>query len=248
MPYRIPDAGAYHSLLPARLVRYYTVMERLSEATPPMEALAYGRTLFNALESYDFRPSLLARLMNIRYVLFSPAQSPVDRRALRRLYTGEIRIFQYVEQLPRAFIVHQFEVLDDPEAVLRRLVQEGFDPRRTVLLESQPPGSIRGPAAGDARGEAEVISYSPERILIEATTEREGFLVLCDTFYPGWKARVDGEPVPQMNADYLFRAVPVPAGSSVVELRYEPFSYRLGIWLSLLGVVLWVGLGIGLRR
>jgi len=62
---------------------------------------------------------------------------------------------------------------------------------------------------------------------------REGFLVVNDVQYPGWKAEVDGRPAPLWTANYLFQAVRVPAGEHRVSLRFAPGSVRAGAVLSL---------------
>jgi uncharacterized membrane protein YfhO len=74
-------------------------------------------------------------------------------------------------------------------------------------------------------------------------------LVLTDTWYPGWKAKVDGREVPVEQVNYVLRGVPIGAGTHVVEFTYEPLSWRIG-WitsvLALLGLA--AALGVGLRR
>jgi uncharacterized membrane protein YfhO len=60
--------------------------------------------------------------------------------------------------------------------------------------------------------------------------------LLLDTYYPGWKAYVDEMPAPIYRADYNFRAVSLPAGRSVVRFSYAPWSFRLGILLSVVAL------------
>jgi uncharacterized membrane protein YfhO len=67
-------------------------------------------------------------------------------------------------------------------------------------------------------------------------------LILADTNYPGWAASVDGKPVAIQTAYGLFRAVPVPAGTHVVEFRFEPASLELGAIITLLSLLIWIGL------
>ena len=58
------------------------------------------------------------------------------------------------------------------------------------------------------------------------------WLVLADTFFPGWTVTVDGEPRSIARANTAFRAVAVGPGDQVVEFRYEPLSFRLGLIVS----------------
>jgi len=64
-------------------------------------------------------------------------------------------------------------------------------------------------------------------------------LVFSDVYYPGWRATLDGQPVPIRRADYLFRAVEVPAGRSQIVLTYSPIHWWVGLGLALvtLGVL-----------
>jgi len=68
-------------------------------------------------------------------------------------------------------------------------------------------------------------------------TARQGaYLILNDTYYPGWIAAVDGRRTPIQPANVTFRAVPVAAGRHQVTFKYEPASIRFGLLLALLGV------------
>ena len=245
MAYGISDASAYHSLLPARLVRYYSVMERQFEGARGDAALGGGRTFFNVLESYSFSTNSMARLMNIRYVLFRPGERPLDHGGLRHLYSGEMRVFQYVEQQPRAFFVQDYEELKSPRAVMRRLVSPDFDPSQTVLLE-QRPGFLPKNEVDESATNVQVVTYRPEHVRLQVESGSEGIVVLSDSFFPGWEASVNDEEAEILRANFLFRAVRVPGGKSVVDFRYRPRSFDVGKLTSLLGLALIFGVW-GLR-
>ncbi len=89
-----------------------------------------------------------------------------------------------------------------------------------------------------------VEEYTAERVKVRVASEAEGYLVLADSYYPGWRAWVDGEPATIERAFVALRAVAVPAGEHVVEFAFEPESWRigavvsLGAWLALAGAVL----------
>jgi uncharacterized membrane protein YfhO len=69
-------------------------------------------------------------------------------------------------------------------------------------------------------------------VVIETDARRPGYLVLTDTFYPGWRADVDGTAQTIYRANYLFRAVYVPAGRHVVTFEYVPRTFQLGAVLT----------------
>ena len=75
-----------------------------------------------------------------------------------------------------------------------------------------------------------------------------GILVLSDTYYPGWRAFVDGVERPILRANHVFRAVVVPTGAREVVFSYEPDSFRYGLLVSVAAAALWLGLAWGGRR
>jgi len=88
------------------------------------------------------------------------------------------------------------------------------------------------------------MKYRLEHIRLEVDSKTKGFLVLCDSFFPGWKVRVGGEEAEILRADFLFRAVSVPRGRSVVDFRYRPASYQVGKVVSLACLALILGVWI----
>jgi uncharacterized membrane protein YfhO len=86
-------------------------------------------------------------------------------------------------------------------------------------------------------GQARIVQYEPERVVIETNTPADGILVLSDTYVPDWQARVDGQLSNVQVADYAFRAVRVPSGQHRVEFVYAPGSFTVGATISLLAIV-----------
>ncbi len=83
-----------------------------------------------------------------------------------------------------------------------------------------------------------IVSYEPDDVRLEASLASPGYLLLLDTYFPGWRATVNGAPAPIYRADFNFRAVPLPAGKSTVIFSYRPESLRIGIYLCALGILL----------
>jgi len=77
-----------------------------------------------------------------------------------------------------------------------------FDPRKTVFFDL----SVTDASLDRPTGEAEIVSYHPERVEIKLSMKESGYLVLNDIYYPGWKAYLNGNEIPIMRANYLFRA------------------------------------------
>ncbi|MBI3947493.1 MAG: hypothetical protein HY321_16340 [Armatimonadetes bacterium] len=100
-----------------------------------------------------------------------------------------------------------------------------------------PRAFLAASPAGDPLpgGEAELTAAGPTRLTAELKGKRGGTLVLLDARYPGWKAAVDGKPVRIEPAREVFRAVRVPEGARQGSFRYEPASFRVGLFLGLIG-------------
>ena len=151
------------------------------------------------------------------------------------MHSGDVKIYENLEVLPRAFVVHSAVLVPDDEAALAALRDPGFDPARQVILAAGQEMAANDPA----QSQAEIIAYEPEQVQIRASLDTPGYLVLTDTYYPGWRAEVDGQPVPIRRADLYFRAVALEAGEHEVIFRYEPTSAYAGLVVGLLGWLAW---------
>ena len=122
-------------------------------------------------------------------------------------------------------------------------------PREEVILgaETLPvsltPSLVR--AAGGASpvppGTARIERYSSLEVIVNVETPAPTFLVVSDTFYPGWHAYLDGIEAPILRGDLTFRVVEVPAGTHRVVFRFEPASVFVGIAISLGAITLFFG-------
>jgi len=149
-------------------------------------------------------------------------------RGILRASPGERGVVEDEDALPRAFVTAAWAQADQQRA-FEHLRDESFDFQRGVLLEADP-GFASGPAAPVVA--AEIISYEPERVVVEAEAAGDSLLVLSDSHYPGWQATVDGEPAQLLRANGLYRAVRLDQGRHRVVFEYAPASLRAGALLS----------------
>ncbi len=88
-------------------------------------------------------------------------------------------------------------------------------------------------------GHALIRTYTPNHIVIETEADVTATLVLADAHYPGWRATMDGQDTSVLPANGFFRAVTVPAGRHEVIFNYQPTTWRWGLWISTLTLLLW---------
>ena len=79
---------------------------------------------------------------------------------------------------------------------------------------------------------AKIARYEDHLVTVHASLNGSGILVLADSYYPGWKAYVDGTEQVIRRANLFFRAVPLASGNHTVEFRYEPRSFAIGLAVS----------------
>jgi hypothetical protein len=133
-------------------------------------------------------------------------------------------LYENRDALPRAFVVPDAALLPTRAEVLKTLRSNDF--RRTVLLED-PAALTTGTPAGQFRA-ATVAAARPNRVTLRVDGGPHGYLVLADVWFPGWTATVDGQPAKVHRANYLFRAIALPAGAREVVFAFAPASLARG--------------------
>ena len=174
-------------------------------------------------------------LLSVKYVL-SLHMSPPDPSQFELAYSNTIDIYRNRAFQERALAVFDCQVERDPAVILKQVRSGIFDPKRLLWLEENPQPAATSsqiPTSTTATKTAvQITAEQPDQVEIEASLSRPSFLLLLDTYFPGWTATVNGRPTKIYRADYNFRAIALPAGKSAVCFAYRPTSFRLGIAMS----------------
>jgi hypothetical protein len=185
----------------------------------------------------------------------------------------DYQILKNPEAFPRAWIVHSAEFIapirslrrKDREEPMERLLYRARDagmplwkglpwgeyPLRSVaMLECDNPLEFAPFSTGQpVRPEesVEIADYQPDRVRINVRLAAPGFVILAETYFPGWSATLDGgQAVPIVKANRAMRAVPMPSGAHTIEMRYRSRPFEVGGACSVAG---WIGvLAWSLRR
>jgi hypothetical protein len=167
----------------------------------------------------------------------------------------DTRVYENLNAYPRAWVVHDVHVVpgeDEAFAFLQSrarrsddaFIVNAFDPRREAVVEQSGATDETLRALQDTQTEcdagdrdrATIERYSGRSLTIRVDAACPGLLVLPDTYFPGWKATVNGDEQTIYPTDGAFRGVAVPEGSSRVEFRYEPRAFPIGIVLAVTGL------------
>jgi hypothetical protein len=219
MVYQLSDVRGYDAVAPKRYIDLFDHIEDSVRVT-----------LFWLLEEAN---SPLLDLLNVKYILTK--QELGGKWELVYRDDDGMNVYQNRNVMPRAFVVHQAEYVNNAEESLARLTDGQFDYHTTAILEQGPVTMISLPDEPvPAPAEVHITHYEPERVEVQTRTSADGILVLSDGYDPGWQARLDGQPVKIHVANHAFRAVALPAGQHQVTFFYDPPAFKIGLGVSLL--------------
>jgi uncharacterized membrane protein YfhO len=127
---------------------------------------------------------------------------------------------------------------------VQKLTSAAFDPREVAYVET--PVSL----PDSCRGTVQIIQEIPTRVVMSLKMETAGLVVLADLWDKGWRAYLDGKPVPILRANHAVRGVVAPPGTAMLELRYEPASVAWGLrlcGLALVALLGWLAMAVRTR-
>jgi hypothetical protein len=169
--------------------------------------------------------------------------SRVADRGVDRQTPDEIPyvVMENLRALPRAWVVPEMMALADAdalEAIRRSQLPSGarFDPQHTALVAPEE-GLPAGPFSPGSVS-TQIQQISDGRITVTVSTVGGGFLVLSEVDYPGWRAHIDGTPVPVRRTDVALQGVVVPSGTHTVEFELVSLTQRAGASLSVAGLLI----------
>lgn len=181
-------------------------------------------------------------LTGTRHIITSYEVKDEGFRLVRQETLGDKKayLYEYVRHSRRSFVCGKGHFVESDQRVINMLRDEKIDLKREVVI-SDPH---RRGTKGDARtmGKADILSLRPNEVVLAVASDNEAFLYLSDTYYPGWRAYVDGRETKIYRANLAFRAIEVPKGRHTVVFRYVPMSFYIGLVLTLIGIALCVWL------
>ena len=146
-----------------------------------------------------------------------------------------ISIYFNKDFLPRAYFVPNAVVEENRSRIFARLTSDSFNERGEVILEKMPEIGLKNLGA---YREVPLRRWSPNKIVIEDDFPSDGFLVLSEVWYPGWKALIDGNEEEILRGNYLFRVIPIRKGLRKIVFEFKPYYFYFGLKITLITLMI----------
>ena len=201
------SVGGYHA---AKLRRYQEMIEEhiSGEMSALFKAVADTGGDMESLNPADF-PVL--NMLNTRYFIF-PLQGGQTAPLYNPFALGNVWFVDEVQYVANAN--EEIEAIHD------------LDPQQIAVVDKKFEDIVK-PLPSDSTATIELVAYEPNYLKYEVSSDKGGTVIFSEIYYPGWKSTIDGQEVPHGRADYILRAMNVPAGKHVVEFRFDPTSLHV---------------------
>ena len=178
---------------------------------------------------FEFSNYPTRMLWGVGYTL---AAKPVAEGQMAFQGVSGVRVYKHADVFPRAWAVHELVEAPNEDAGNRMIQEHVADFRRLAYTLGAPP-RLEPCDTADA---VTLEEHDTDTVRIRAKMSCQGMVILSDTFFPGWRAEVDGKSAPIYEVNAAMRGVIVPQGEHVVTMHYRPASAALGGLLSLVGI------------
>jgi len=211
--------GGYHG---AKLRRYQELIDH--EIEPEIRRLRaelQNASSYGQLESV-FKNTPVLNMLNARYVIIDPAQPPL----VNNYVTGP------------AWCVDDYLIVDNADQEIKAL--ESFNPETTAIIDKRFENQLQGfILSDDSTCMVKLINYKPNHLTYSFNSATDQLVVFSEIYYAkGWKAYISEKEVPFFRANYVLRAMKVPAGNHVIGFKFEPEMFYAGEAISLSGSLL----------
>lgn len=218
--------GGYHG---AKLKKYQELIEmRLSEEIKKLISAFSSKTLDTAFVSTFERIPVL-NMLNTKYIIYNPEAIPIIND----------------NALGNAWFVDQYKLVANADSEIVAL--KNFNPAETAIIDKRFENMVsayKNPK--DTASSIDLVSYEPNKLEYRTKTTKEQLAVFSEIYYDkGWNVFVDGKKLPYFRANYVLRAMLIPAGDHTLVWKFEPASYYTGEKISLAFNILFILIILG---
>ena len=223
------SVGGYHA---AKLRRYQEMIDH--HIAKEMQA-AYQEvaTAGGQMDSVNAAKFPVLNMLNTKYFIF-PAGQQGQTVPIENPYT-----------FGNAWFIDKIQYVNNANEEIDAIGQ--VDLQQTAIVDSKFKEALKGVNEGykDSLSTIRLTSYEPNQLVYETSSPQDGIVVFSEIYYPGWTATIDGKPADIARADYILRAMNVPAGKHTIEMRFDPQSLHItegiayrAMTLLLVGVII----------
>ena len=208
--YHHKSVGGYHA---AKIRRYQDLINAgLTHQTNALiKNLQAGRA--------DFSQAGLLNMLNTKYIMFSPEASGVIKNP---------------NALGNAWFVANVKLVNSPDEELQSV--ETINTQTTAVIDAS---KFKVGGSYGSNGTIKLLAYEPNHLKYEANNAEKGLAIFSEIYYPkGWTATIDGKEADILRADYVLRAMQIPAGKHTIEFKFAPKSYEIGNTIMLVSSVI----------
>ena len=199
--------GGYHA---AKLRRYQEMIEE--HISGEMNGLFQSVTdAGGEMEQLNPAEFPVLNMLNTRYFIF-PLQG------------GQTVPLKNPFALGNAWFVNEVEYVNNANEEIAAI--HGLDPIQKAIVDKKFEAQVK-PMPADSTATISLLAYEPNYLKYEVNSEKGGTVVFSEIYYPGWQSTIDGEEAPHGRANYILRAMNVPAGKHVVEFKFDPTSLHV---------------------
>ena len=205
------SVGGYHA---AKLRRYQEMIDHhiAKEMQAAYQEVATAGGQMDSVNSAKF-PVL--NMLNTKYFIF-PAGQQGQTVPIENPYT-----------FGNAWFIDKIQYVNNANEEIDAIGQ--VDLQQTAIVDSKFKEALKGVNEGykDSLSTIRLTSYEPNQLVYETSSPQDGIVVFSKIYYPGWTATIDGKPADIARADYILRAMNVPAGKHTIEMRFDPQSLHI---------------------
>lgn len=196
-------------------------------------------------------------LASVKYIIVQDPHVtlPADRFKLLKKFEGNLKVYQNLKVLPQAYLAYSTVPSESFDDSLKLIRSPKFDPQKQVIVEDHPDNDELkfSKSTSDITPITPVLRPNPQTARMQFTAKAPGILVLTDSYYPGWTAKLDGKDAKILPVNGMFRGIEVSQGKHELVYEFKSTALETGLkilfaGLSALGLVAALQIGKQLRK
>lgn len=219
--------GGYHGL---KMGRYQDLIDR--HIGPEMQqfiAVLNNKPTQQSIDQVLGRMQVL-NMLNMKYLIYNPAAAPIKNTA----------------NFGNAWFVENVNLVNNPDEEIEAIRAGKTNLKQSAVIDESKFKIEKTDFNVSPTSSIKMTAYAPNKLVFESSNENEGLAVFSEIYYPkGWTATLDNQPIDILRANYMLRAISIPAGEHKIEFSFKPTSYYTGETIAKVSSILIILLSLG---